>query len=90
MICGQLTAKQLRHDGEHFEQQSNNLFHLTICFIDCLIVWSQISMSLARFRRVIGKYKDIFATFQQQDAQEFLSCLVDGLNEDLNRIDTKP
>ena len=31
-----------------------------------------------------------FTDFQQHDSQEFLSFLLDGLHEDLNRVHTKP
>ena len=61
----------------------------THCFLFFTIVFLFFTI-VCRFRRVIGKFKDVFATYQQQDAQEFLSCLVDGLGEDLNRIDEKP
>ncbi len=31
-----------------------------------------------------------FTDFQQHDSQEFLSFLLDGLHEDLNRVHEKP
>lgn len=31
-----------------------------------------------------------FANFAQHDAHEFMSFLIDGLHEDLNRIRSKP
>ena len=31
-----------------------------------------------------------FTDFQQHDSQEFLSFLIDGLHEDLNRVHHKP
>ena len=42
------------------------------------------------FKRVIGKYAPQFAGYQQQDSQELISFLLDGLHEDLNRIHNKP
>jgi ubiquitin carboxyl-terminal hydrolase 6/32 len=39
---------------------------------------------------VSGKYAPTFEGFNQQDSQELLSFLMDGLHEDLNRITKKP
>ncbi|CAO1603348.1 hypothetical protein XANCAGTX0491_006936 [Xanthoria calcicola] len=42
------------------------------------------------FKSVIGKYGPSFSGYGQQDSQEFLLFLLDGLQEDLNRIQKKP
>jgi hypothetical protein len=42
------------------------------------------------FKATIGKFNPQFVGFQQQDAQELLQFLLDGLHEDLNRILKKP
>jgi ubiquitin carboxyl-terminal hydrolase 4/11 len=42
------------------------------------------------FKKAISKYGSQFSGYQQQDSQEFLLFLLDGLQEDLNRIDKKP
>lgn len=42
------------------------------------------------FKNVIGKYGPSFSGYQQQDSQEFLLFLLDGLQEDLSRIHKKP
>ena len=42
------------------------------------------------FKKAIGKYGSQFSGYQQQDSQEFLLFLLDGLQEDLNRIQKKP
>ncbi len=39
---------------------------------------------------MIGKYGPSFSGWQQQDSQEFLGFLLDGLQEDLNRVKKKP
>eukprot|EP00466_Bigelowiella_natans_P005206 jgi/Bigna1/71681/fgenesh1_pg.16_\ len=44
----------------------------------------------ATVRAVMAKQYEQFASYQQQDAQEFLSLLMDGLHEDLNRVLEKP
>eukprot|EP00742_Colponemidia_sp_Colp-10_P009837 GILJ01010762.1.p1 GENE.GILJ01010762.1~~GILJ01010762.1.p1 ORF type:complete len:1551 (-),score=252.13 GILJ01010762.1:100-4752(-) len=43
-----------------------------------------------QFKKVIGSCNQQFQGFDQQDAQEFLMFLLDGLHEDLNRIRLKP
>ena len=42
------------------------------------------------FKDTIGQFQEQFAGFQQQDSQEFMLYLLDGLHEDLNRIQKKP
>ena len=42
------------------------------------------------FKNVIGRYGPSFSGYGQQDSQEFLLFLLDGLQEDLNRIHKKP
>ena len=39
---------------------------------------------------MIGRYAPSFSGWQQQDSQEFLLFLLDGLQEDLNRVQKKP
>ncbi|XP_048582551.1 ubiquitin carboxyl-terminal hydrolase 32-like isoform X2 [Nematostella vectensis] len=55
-------------------------------------LWSGSSRSLAplKLRWTIGRYAPRFNGFHQHDAQEFLSFLLDGLHEDLNRVHDKP
>ncbi|KAL4158871.1 hypothetical protein PRNP1_004645 [Phytophthora ramorum] len=43
-----------------------------------------------RLKSVIGEYAPQFAGYQQQDSQELMNFLLDGLHEDLNRVKTKP
>jgi ubiquitin carboxyl-terminal hydrolase 8 len=39
-----------------------------------------------RFKALIGQFNEQFVSNDQQDAQEFLLFLLDGLHEDLNRV----
>lgn len=48
------------------------------------------SFTPKNFKSVLGRVAPIFSGYGQQDSQEFLSFLVDGLHEDLNRIKKKP
>lgn len=48
------------------------------------------TFSPTQFKRVIARYAPSFSGYGQQDSQEFLLFLLDGLQEDLNRIKTKP
>ena len=41
-------------------------------------------------RWTISRYSQNFSGFQQQDSQELLAFLLDGLHEDLNRVFVKP
>ncbi|CAN6672361.1 ubiquitin carboxyl-terminal hydrolase 12 [Trichomonascus vanleenenianus] len=42
------------------------------------------------FKMTIGRFNSIFLGYGQQDSQEFLAFLLDGLHEDVNRIVKKP
>ncbi|SCU95971.1 LAFA_0G03488g1_1 [Lachancea sp. 'fantastica'] len=42
------------------------------------------------FKSTLGHHNSMFSGYLQQDSQEFLSFLLDGLHEDLNRIVDKP
>ncbi len=38
----------------------------------------------------VGRFAPQFSGYQQQDSQELMAFLLDGLHEDLNRIKKKP
>ncbi|XP_021342964.1 ubiquitin carboxyl-terminal hydrolase 15-like [Mizuhopecten yessoensis] len=42
------------------------------------------------FKYAVGRFAPQFSGFQQQDSQELMAFLLDGLHEDLNRIRQKP
>ncbi|ORY36846.1 cysteine proteinase [Rhizoclosmatium globosum] len=44
----------------------------------------------SRFKRQIDNWAPQFAGYNQQDAQEFLRFMLDGLHEDLNRVTVRP
>jgi len=44
----------------------------------------------SEFKQTIGQFAPQFAGYQQQDSQELMSFLLDGLHEDLNRVRKKP
>lgn len=48
------------------------------------------SVSPRQFKATIGRYSTGFSGYGQQDSQEFLGFLLDGLQEDLSRIKKKP
>ena len=48
------------------------------------------SFSPRDFRYTIGVFNSMFSDYRQQDSQEFLTFLLDGLHEDLNRVLKKP
>ncbi|KAF2085227.1 UCH-domain-containing protein, partial [Saccharata proteae CBS 121410] len=51
---------------------------------------AQSAFSPKNFKHQLGRAQPMFSGYGQQDSQEFLSFLVDGLHEDLNRIHKKP
>ncbi|KAH9512955.1 Ubiquitin carboxyl-terminal hydrolase 15, partial [Bulinus truncatus] len=55
-------------------------------------VWSgQRSYTVPRnFKVAVGRFAPQFSGYQQQDSQELMAFLLDGLHEDLNRIRKKP
>lgn len=56
------------------------------------LIWSgtNVHISPMKFKKVLEKCKPIFAGHDQQDAQEFLSEMLDSLHEDVNRVIVKP
>jgi ubiquitin carboxyl-terminal hydrolase 4/11/15 len=43
-----------------------------------------------QFKTAVGRFAPQFSGYQQQDSQELMAFLLDGLHEDLNRIKKKP
>lgn len=48
------------------------------------------SVSPRLFKAKLGQFAPQFMGYRQQDSQELLAFLLDGLHEDLNRITKKP
>lgn len=48
------------------------------------------SVTPRHFKSTIGRYAPSFSGYAQQDSQEFLGFLLDGLQEDLSRVKKKP
>lgn len=55
-------------------------------------MWSSTRRSVApiSFKRALGQFAPQFSGYKQQDAQELLAFLLDGLHEDVNRVHDKP
>uniref|UniRef100_A0A3Q3XKY1 Ubiquitin carboxyl-terminal hydrolase 32 n=1 Tax=Mola mola TaxID=94237 RepID=A0A3Q3XKY1_MOLML len=67
--------------------------HMAKCYGDLMMeLWSGTQKNVAplKLRWTIAKYAPRFNGFQQQDSQELLAFLLDGLHEDLNRVHEKP
>ncbi|XP_033968941.1 ubiquitin carboxyl-terminal hydrolase 32 isoform X1 [Trematomus bernacchii] len=67
--------------------------HMAKCYGDLVMeLWSGTQKNIAplKLRWTIAKYAPRFNGFQQQDSQELLAFLLDGLHEDLNRVHEKP
>ena len=55
-------------------------------------IWNEQYSSVAprQFKMQVGRFAPQFSGYQQQDSQELLAFLLDGLHEDLNRVKKKP
>ncbi|XP_072731674.1 ubiquitin carboxyl-terminal hydrolase 4 isoform X2 [Ciconia boyciana] len=55
-------------------------------------IWSgrQSHVAPRMFKTQVGRFAPQFSGYQQQDSQELLAFLLDGLHEDLNRVKKKP
>ncbi|KAM4722665.1 ubiquitin carboxyl-terminal hydrolase 4 [Rhinophrynus dorsalis] len=55
-------------------------------------IWSGDNSYVAprMFKTQVGRFAPQFSGYQQQDSQELLAFLLDGLHEDLNRVKKKP
>jgi ubiquitin carboxyl-terminal hydrolase 4/11/15 len=56
------------------------------------ILWSTTDSEISPnfFKKVVGKFRAIFSSYSQQDSQELITTVLDGLHEDLNRVKNKP
>lgn len=75
------TENPLGHNGQVAKAYGNFLHKLYV---------STGSYAPRPFKDVIGRYAPSFSGYGQQDSQEFLGFLLDGLQEDLNRVGKKP
>lgn len=76
-------SNPLAHNGEVAKAYANLLAQ----------IYSESNMSSfapRHIKQTIGKYGPNFSGYGQQDSQEFLLFLLDGLQEDLNRVHKKP
>lgn len=62
-------------------------FYSTVFCIQLILVPSNSSVML---QTQVGRFAPQFSGYQQQDSQELLAFLLDGLHEDLNRVKKKP
>jgi len=55
-------------------------------------MWTSTDSSVKpkQFKEVVGRFKEEFGGRQQQDAQEFLTFLIDGLHEETNIVLSRP
>ena len=53
-------------------------------------LWRDGAVSSVDLKSALAKFAPQFSGYNQQDAQELLAFLLDGLHEDLNRVKVKP
>lgn len=64
-----------------------------VCFystVFCIQLILSPSNSCVMLQTQVGRFAPQFSGYQQQDSQELLAFLLDGLHEDLNRVKKKP
>lgn len=76
-------SNPLGHDGNVARAYANLLHQI-------FDVNASSAFAPRQFKNVIGRYGPSFSGYGQQDSQEFIMFLLDGLQEDLNRIQKKP
>lgn len=79
--------------GVHHVQQLSLVNRLCLLFHSTGAVCMQgetASVSPSNFKHKLGRFAPQFQGYGQQDSQELLAFLLDGLHEDLNRIKRKP
>ncbi|RPB02077.1 UCH-domain-containing protein [Choiromyces venosus 120613-1] len=76
-------SNPLSHGGEVAKAYANLLGHIFSSSCPA-------SVSPRVFKATISRFSVSFSGYGQQDTQEFLAFLLDGLHEDLNRIQKKP
>ncbi|EFQ99536.1 protein kinase subdomain-containing protein [Nannizzia gypsea CBS 118893] len=76
-------SNPLSHNGDVAKAYANLLHQI-------FDVQGSASFAPRNFKVTIGRYGPSFSGYGQQDSQEFLLFLLDGLQEDLNRIQKKP
>ena len=52
--------------------------------------WNSNQNTTILLQIAVGRFAPQFSGYQQQDSQELMAFLLDGLHEDLNRIEKKP
>lgn len=80
VLCFCAVSKLQKHCSSKFQIFifNSNLYKNKVFDVDSCLQWT------------IAKYAPRFNGFQQQDSQELLAFLLDGLHEDLNRVHEKP
>ena len=56
----------------------------------CLVQENASAIRPQRFKAQLAKFAPQFQGYSQQDSQELVIFLLDGLHEDLNRVRSKP
>lgn len=60
-------------------------------FLECCVMQGGVgSVSPKGFKAALARFAPQFGGYSQQDSQELLAFLLDGLHEDLNRVRQKP
>lgn len=86
----QVSAVLINSLWKPFSTPSNAMKQKKVTMPGSYVMVNAQALTPKTFKESLGKFNDLFAGNEQHDAQEFLTFLLGGLSEDLNRIVEKP
>jgi len=86
----QVSAVLINSLWKPFKKPKNSMNQKKVTMPGSYVMVNAQALTPKSFKEALGKFNELFAGNEQHDAQEFLTFLLGGLSEDLNRIMEKP